>query len=50
MVINNTVIFPSEDIEAIRTVEELGLNAEVANVSEFLKSGGACKCLVIALN
>jgi len=50
VVINNTVIFPSEDIEAIRTVEELGLNAEVANVSEFLKSGGACQCLVIALN
>ena len=34
VVINNTVIFPSEDIEAIKTVEELGLNAEVANVSE----------------
>ena len=50
VVINNTVIFPSEDIEAIKTVKELGLNAEVANVSEFLKSGGACQCLVIALN
>ncbi len=50
VVINDTVIFPSENIEAINTVEELGLNAEVANVSEFLKSGGACQCLVIALN
>ena len=50
VVINNTVIFPSDDIEAIKTVEGLGLNAEVANVSEFLKSGGACQCLVIALN
>ncbi len=50
VVINNTVIFPSEDIQAIKTVEGLGLNAEVANVSEFLKSGGACQCLVIALN
>ena len=41
--------FPSEDIEAIKTVEGLGLNAQVANVSEFLKSGGACQCLVITL-
>ena len=39
-----------QDIEAIKTVEGLGLHAEVANVSEFLKSGGACQCLVIALN
>ena len=50
VVINNTVIFPSDDIEAIKTVERLGLNAEVADVSEFIKSGGACQCLVIALN
>jgi len=50
VVINNTVIFPSVDIEAIKTVERLGLNAEVADVSEFIKSGGACQCLVIALN
>ena len=50
VVINNTVIFPSDDIEAIKTVERLGLNPEVADVSEFIKSGGACQCLVIALN
>lgn len=50
VVINNTIIFPSDDIESIKTVEELGLNVEVANVSEFMKSGGACQCLVIALN
>jgi len=50
VVINNTVIFPSDDIEAIKTVDRLGINAEVADVSEFIKSGGACQCLVIALN
>ena len=50
VVINNTVIFPSENIENIKTVQELGLNAEVVDVSEFVKSGGACQCLVIALN
>ena len=31
-------------------ISELGANVVVANVSEFLKSGGACQCLVIALN
>ena len=49
VVINNTVIFPSEDIDAIQTVKDLGLNTAVANVSEFIKSGGACQCLVITL-
>ena len=49
VVINDTVIFPSEDIDVIQTVEDLGLNTAVANVSEFLKSGGACQCLVITL-
>ena len=50
VVINNTVIFPNKDIEAVSTVQNLGLQVEIADVSEFLKSGGACQCLVIALN
>ena len=50
VVIEDTVIFPSENIDAIKAVEDLGLTSKVANVSEFLKSGGACQCLVIALN
>lgn len=50
VVVNDTIIFPSEDIEVIKTVENLGLQTAVADVSEFLKSGGACQCLVIALN
>ena len=50
VVIEDTVIFPSENIDAINEVEDLGLTSKVANVSEFLKSGGACQCLVIALN
>ena len=49
VVINDTVIFPSEDIEVMEKIRELGLNAVSANVSEFLKSGGACQCLVITL-
>ena len=50
VVIEDTVIFPSEKINVIKVVEDLGLTSKVANVSEFLKSGGACQCLVIALN
>ena len=50
VVIEDTVIFPSENIDAIKAVENLGLTSKVANVSEFIKSGGACQCLVIALN
>jgi len=50
VVINESVIFPSDEIDVIETVSNLGLTPKVANVSEFLKSGGACQCLVIALN
>ena len=49
VVINDSVIFPSNEIEVIDKVAELGCNIEIANVSEFLKSGGACQCLVITL-
>ena len=48
-VINESVIFPSDDIDIIETVADLGCNIEISNVSEFLKSGGACQCLVITL-
>ena len=49
LVINESVIFPSENIEIIETVAQLGCNIEISNVSEFMKSGGACQCLVITL-
>ena len=48
-VINESVIFPSDDIDIIETVADLGCNIEISNVSEFLKSGGACQCLAITL-
>ena len=35
VVINDTVIFPSEDIDVIQTVEDLGLKTAAANVPEF---------------
>jgi N-dimethylarginine dimethylaminohydrolase len=49
VVINDSVIFPSENIEIIETVAQLGCNIEISDVSEFMKSGGACQCLVITL-
>ena len=39
-----------EYIEVGNKISELGAKVVVADVSEFLKSGGACQCLVIALN
>ena len=50
VVIENTVIFPSGNIEVIETVESLGCNVVQVDVSEFIKAGGACQCLVISLN
>jgi len=34
----------------IETVEGLGCNVVQVDVSEFIKAGGACQCLVISLN
>ena len=50
VVIERTVILPSEGIDVSNKISDLGANVVVAEVSEFLKSGGACQCLVIALN
>ena len=50
VVVQDTVILPSEGIDVSSTISDLGANVVVADVSEFLKSGGACQCLVIALN
>ena len=50
VVIKDTVILPSEGIDVSNKISDLGANVVVAEVSEFLKSGGACQCLVIALN
>ena len=49
VVINESVIFPSDDIDIIETVADLGCNIEISDVSEFLISGGACQCLAITL-
>ena len=50
VVVEDTVILPSDGIEVANKISELGAKVVVADVSEFLKSGGACQCLVIALN
>jgi N-dimethylarginine dimethylaminohydrolase len=50
VVIGDTVIFPSGDIEILETVSNLGCNVVQVDVSEFIKAGGACQCLVISIN
>jgi hypothetical protein len=44
------VILPSDGIDIANKISDLGAKVVVADVSEFIKSGGACQCLVIALN
>ncbi len=50
VVIGNTVIFPSGEISIIEKVRDLGCNVIQVDVSEFIKAGGACQCLVISLD
>ena len=50
VVVQDTVILPSDGIEVANKISDLGAKVVVAEVSEFIKSGGACQCLVIALN
>ena len=50
VVVQDTVILPSDGIEVSNKISDLGAKVVVAEVSEFIKSGGACQCLVIALN
>ena len=50
VVIGNTAIFPLGDIEILETVSNLGCNVVQVDVSEFIKAGGACQCLVLSIN
>ena len=50
VVVQDTVILPSDGIDIANKISDLGAKVVVADVSEFIKSGGACQCLVIALS
>ena len=46
---NGTVIFPSGCEPTMDVVKKLGFRAVSVDMSEFMKSGGACQCLVLKL-
>lgn len=49
VVIKNNIFMPKCHSVAFR-LEKLGFNVQQFDMSEFLKSGGACKCLVMFLD
>lgn len=49
VVINNHVILPTGCPETSKLLHNLGFIVHALDMSEFLKSGGACKCLTLRL-
>ncbi|MBV8159563.1 MAG: amidinotransferase [Acidimicrobiia bacterium] len=50
IVVGNTVVMPSCPPEVGRQLEAWRFDVAVCNVGEFLKAGGACRCLTLALD
>lgn len=50
VVINNHVILPTECPEISAILQEKNYITHPCNMSEFLKSGGACKCLTLRID
>ncbi|KFD50833.1 hypothetical protein M514_08271 [Trichuris suis] len=50
VVIDDNVILPSGNPEVTKAIEARGFKVHGVDMSEFLKSGGACKCLCLPLN
>jgi N-dimethylarginine dimethylaminohydrolase len=50
VVVDRTVVMPSCPPKVGRQLEEWGFDVVVCAVDEFLKAGGACRCLTLALD
>lgn len=50
VVVGSTVVMPACPLRVGRQLEEWGFDVAVCNVSEFLKAGGGCRCLTLALD
>ena len=50
IVVDNTVIMPACSERLRGLIEEAGFDVAVVNVSEFLKAGGAVRCLTLPLD
>jgi N-dimethylarginine dimethylaminohydrolase len=50
VVVGRNIVMPSCPPRVGRQLEQWGFSIEVADVSEFVKAGGACRCLTLALD
>ncbi|MEN3316227.1 MAG: hypothetical protein V7605_2461 [Acidimicrobiaceae bacterium] len=50
VVVGTTVVMPACPIRVGRRLEAWGFDVVVADVGEFLKAGGGCRCLTLALD
>lgn len=50
VVVGDTIVMPSCSPRVGRQLEAWGFNVAVTAVDEFLKAGGACRCLTLALD
>jgi N-dimethylarginine dimethylaminohydrolase len=50
VVVGTTVVMPSCPPRVGRQLEGWGFDVEVVSVGEFLKAGGGCRCLTLALD
>ncbi len=48
-IMGNTVLMPSGCPKTVEQLTEIGYNVVPLDMSEFIKSGGACKCLTLRL-
>lgn len=49
VVIGNKVILPNDCRDTMNDIQKAGFEVHSCDMSEYLKSGGACKCLTLAL-
>jgi N-dimethylarginine dimethylaminohydrolase len=50
VVVGSTVVMPSTPVRVARQLEAWGFDVVRCDVSEFLKAGGGCRCLTLALD
>jgi N-dimethylarginine dimethylaminohydrolase len=50
VVVETTVVMPACPPRVGRRLESWGLDVAVSPVDEFLKAGGGCRCLTLALD
>ena len=50
VVVGSTVVMPATPVRVGRQLEAWGFDVVTCDVSEFLKAGGGCRCLTLALD